>query len=633
MAEQLKYTPAEKAYILQVVESQKTLYRRQENIFKHIRKMRTLQIDTRTPRSFQRLIGQGVRAPISYSLVQTINGMMAKGTPHFHRKPINPRQQDAAEKLAATCWPLLQTYSKMMRKDYVYAVTDQLVGDGRSVIKIRRQMDKTYPDQIQGEPDRDYMARVKIYMDTPGKSLFRMSLIDPAVFKPDLSEEPSYVVETGKRSLQPFLFALGLELGVNNALLPAGPTFSIQMQPQGSNITAQIDEIWTDEFVYFDIDGNFIKYENEFGFIPYAWHDGMTSSIPDPSYQAQSVAFPYFAMEPYLNTLLTAGLSWTLMAGMPTAVVETAPGPGVRDEEAKSTDLPLGQMVSLKPGQKFSYAVPPPLGPAWSEMIKTFMGLFDRSGVTQLARGEIGTRMPGLTFTNALDTASDLFTPVKTGLASMLEETCILTWKAIEKFNMPMWVTGQELIQGTGRKVYSRYQITPAMIRGNYDLHCQVEPQSDAQLMTRGQHSAFMQEHQLWSTERAMLYAGVDNPIEERLELLKDFVRSTPLYKRQALEAALADDPELQAVVQQSEQQGIDIFGLGDVPENPGVMGGEQLNISGNSGVTSSNMTRSAPPSGGQIRGLPAPTAGGRASGMPQSTPTGPNQVTAGQSR
>jgi hypothetical protein len=145
--------------------------------------------------------------------------------------------------------------------------------------------------------------------------------------------------------------------------------------------------------------------------------------------------------------------------------------------------------------------------------------------------------------------------------------------------------------------------------------------------MTRGQHATFMVGHQLWSEERGMLYAGVDNPIEERLELLKDWVRKTPLYKRQALEAALAQDPELQAVVQQSEQQGVDIFGLGDVQPPPeGIMGGEQTNVSAQPGSTptAGGMIRGAPAPGGQVRGLPAPTAGGRTAGMAQAVTTGP---------
>jgi hypothetical protein len=250
------------------------------------------------------------------------------------------------------------------------------------------------------------------------------------------------------------------------------------------------------------------------------------------------------------------------------------------------------------------------MGQSFESMVNMFLGFFDRAGVTQAVRGVTGTRMPGLTLTTAIEAAGSMFVPVERALAGMCEDICTLTWKAMKALDIQqLHVTGEELIQSTGRKQYSKYVITPKMIGDYYDIHCDINPMSDQDLVQRGMHAAFMNQHNLWSVERSMLYAGVDNPVEERIELTKDMVRNTPLYQQMVLEQALAADPDMKAKVDEAAMQGQDLLGLGLVPtqQQPGQPGGV------NSGALP----------GGQVRGMPAPSAGGRPSGMPRQ-PTGP---------
>lgn len=615
-----KLTSQEEKLVQDTVVAQRKVYQEYITVTKHLRRIRALRLDTRTPRAFQRIIGKGVRAPLAWSIVQTINGMVAKSPPMFTRTPLNSGQKDRAARLASTCWPLLQTYSRMAHKDLFYGMADQLAGDGKGVVKLQRKMMKEYPDREQfktdgGYDDVAYNQACRVFLSQPEHNPLRISLTDPTTFWPDRAFEPTYVVEAGNRPLLSTLKALGLKMGVNNTILedvPQGGTVSEEMLPSGFSPTARIEELWTEDFCYFQIDGKVLKFKNEFGFIPYAWRAGMSTSIPDPVMESVSAVFPFYDLEPHLNTLLTSIVSWSILGGMPTAIIETAPNAGVAPgQEVPPSDIPLGQMVQLAPGRKFYYAAPPPIGDSVVQAVNMILSFYERAGVTQAARGIIGSRTPGLTFSSALEAASDMLLPITHSLEGLCEDITRMTWKAVEKLNMPLYVTGEELIEGTGRRQLSQHRITPSLIGKYYDIHCEIRPSSTQDSVQKGMHAAFMNQHQMWSQERAMNYSGVENPTAERLELLKDKIRNTPLYQQMAMKAALSDDPEAQQMVADAEAQGEDLLGLLEEGDAGGG-GGENGSLPG-----------------GQIRGLPARAGGGREAGSAR-RPTGPRPVSQG---
>lgn len=622
-------TSQEVNLVQRTIADQKRIYQEYVTVTRQMRRQRALRLDTRTPRSFQRLIGKGVRAPLSWSVVQTINGLMAKSPPYFSRIPLSTAKKEDANKLAATCWPLLQTFSRMAHRNLYYLIIDQLSGDGKSVVKFQRKALADYPDQADFTDENGkfnasaYNEAVKVYLSQDGHNPFRLALVDPVVFWPDRSDEPEYVVESGNRALVPTLKALNLRLGVNNAIMEApetkaaGYTFSEEMIPTGLSPYEKVDELWTEDACYLQLAGQIIKLPNELGFIPYAWRGGMETSIPDPVMENVSTVFPFYGLEPELNTLLTSIVAWSVLAGMPVAIIETPASTGVpQGQETPPTDIPMGQMMQLAAGKKFSFASPPPVGDTVVQAANLILSFYERAGVTTAARGMIGTRTPGLTFTSALEAAADMLVPIKTGAEGIMEDIIRMTWKAVVKLNLPIYVTGEDVVEATGRKQYSNYQITPRLIGNYYDIHCEIRPSSTQDQIQKGMHAAFMNQHQLWSTERAMVYSGVDNPIAERIELLKDTIRHTPLYQRMAMMAALQNDPEGQQMVEEAKAQGVDLLGLED-------FSGQAEPAGGGGG---------APPEGlpgGQVRGLPAPSAGGRVAGAPRQ-PTGPRPVAQG---
>lgn len=611
-------TPQEVTLVQNTIATQRRVYQEYVTITKHLRRQRALRLDTRTPRSFQKIIGKGVRAPLSFSIVQTIVGLIAKGQPYFTRVPLTSAKKDDAARLAATCWPLIQTYSHMAHKDLYYLMTDQLAGDGKGVVKLNRKTLTDYPAEKDYTEDgkfnsSGYNEACRIYLSQDGHNPLRISLIDPTTFWPSRELDQSYVVESGNRPLVPTLKALGLKLGVNNTFVevPAGDSFSDEMVPSGLSPYEQINEVWTDDWCYIEIGGKLLKFRNDLGFIPYSWRNGMATSMPDPAMEAMSVVFPFYDLEPHVNTLLTSMLSHAVLTGMPVAQIETAPNSG-QSQEPAPTDIPLGQMMHLGPGKKFSWATPPAMSEAVVQVANLMFSMYERAGITTAARGIIGTRTPGLTFTSALEAAGDMVMPVKAGLEGLCEDIVKMTWRASEALKMPIHVTGDSLIEGTGRKQLSIYHITPRLIGKYYDIHCEVKPTSTQDMTTKGMHAAFMNQHGMWSWERSAAYAGVDNPTAERLELLKDKIRNSPVYLETAMRAALQDDPEGQQIAAEFEAQGLSPFVEGEVVEPTGQEGSPEEGLPG-----------------GQIRGA-TPRGGGRTAGAAR-RPTGPRPPTPGQ--
>lgn len=569
MPKPLRMSPTEQTLVNRTVQEQRRIYQEMVTVTKQIRKVRALRIQTRTPKTFQKLVGWGVRNPLPWSLVQTINGMIAKGTPLFSRLPLDandPDQRDLANQLAASAWPLIQTYGRMHKKDYFYMACDQLAGDGIAAFKMRRQTLRGYPDSPSLEANQkewgDYNAMVAEYMANPrSPNPFSISQVDSATFFPDRAEEPEYVVEYGYKPLAPTLAALGLKMDKNgkpvemsdeealsNALnhndVPRGQMFSEQMQPSGLGNNLVVSEVWTADNCYVQIGGNVFKYENEFGMLPYAWRLGMTTSIPDPALERVSTVFPFFALDPYINTVLTGLLAWGIMASMPVAVItQQATAGNVGDSTQANVDIPLGQMIRLAPGQDFDFKVPPNMGTEAVNVLNMMLSFYDRAGVTSMARGNIGTRTPGSTFGAALEAAGDMVGPIKESLAGICTDIVQMSWKAATQFNVPLNITGYSLAATGAKSDRTRIQVTPEMIDKYYDLDCELQAFSDQELMARGQYAALMIDKKIWSWERGAKYAGVQNPETERKQIFMDTVRNSPEYMQLAITGAISEDP------------------------------------------------------------------------------------------
>jgi hypothetical protein len=483
-----------------------------------------------------------------------------------------------------------------------------------------------FPIQEEGEANKDFNARVDSFLSTTSAQPFRVQLVDALNFMPCREEwDVPYVIEQGWRSTPKTLERFGLAYDGAKHLhtqktLPKGKSYAQLTMPSGVGPTIPVEEIWTEDTVYLRINGEHWKMENPMGFIPYVWRMGEQTSIPDPALEGVSSIFPFVGIEPWLNTTLSVIAAWAILGSTP--ILWTARDASVQaspTSKAPISDIPLGKRIDLGPGGKIGFVEPPGVGREVIEFANTLMNFYERAGITPLARGLIGTRTPGLTLSAALEAATDKLRPtifsLEDGTTELVQKIWRITDEVIKK---PVAVTGTGFVAGPlgiGKKeTRARFIIDPKDINGYYDLNSKVKLANLQDVVSQGMHSAFMVGHKLWSKERGMRFSGVDDPFDEVKQILREEFRDDPMVKQILKENALAEEPELAAMLQQLIMRGQEEMANMDASANPENTG-EEGSVYGGAE---------------QPRGGPAPMSGGREAGSPR-RPTGPRPAAQGR--
>jgi len=127
----------ERNWVDSVITDGRSTYDETFNLIQHTRRMRSLRLRGKVPRSFAKVMGSGIRAPMSWTHVQTIVGLIAKNRPTFERIPRSRREAESAQRLVNTAGPTLDSLERAAHKPLFTLFADQLAGDGRGQLKIR----------------------------------------------------------------------------------------------------------------------------------------------------------------------------------------------------------------------------------------------------------------------------------------------------------------------------------------------------------------------------------------------------------------------------------------------------------------------------------------------------------------
>lgn len=582
-----------------------------------LRKLRFMKTRPSAPKPFQRVISGGVRSPLSYRLVQAITGMVTKERPAFKRLPLNKDDRDSASRLQASADPMLQDLERLASRPLYYNFIDAMVADGSAVMKCYRDSWQGFPERGADQQDNEYNDMVAKFIMRGASHPLRMRQVDVLNFKyPLVDYDPPYVIEEGKRPTLGAMTSFGLYFGVNNKLqiLPDATAFHTLEIPTGVAPLIDVEEVWRDDEVFVRIGGTVYKAPNKMGFKPYVWAQGETSSHPDPALSSLSVLYPYAGLEPWLNTMLTVLASWGVIGGTPIMYTsrKLPPGAGgVPDSTPNLSDIPLGKRIDLGLGGEIGFVTPPPVGREVLEFINFLVDFMDRAGLSSLAYGQVGTRMPGTSFQMALEQALAKINPIVSSAQIAVADIVKMQWKLVEQLGKPIFVTGDGLQTGFGkRRGLGRFIIDPKDIGGYYDLHAKIRVGSTQDAVSRGMHAAFMREKGLWSRDRAMEYSDVDDPFREYQDIMGNKLEESPLITQLMLQQALEQEPELAKRAQSLAAQGVDVGAMlmgvqpGATPQGapvPGFGGG------------------AAKPAGA----APAPKRGGRPTSSPKN-PGGP---------
>jgi hypothetical protein len=509
---------------------------------------------------------------MSYRLVQTVTGMICRERPLYKRIPIDNADRDAASRLQASADPLMQDLERLARKPLYWHMVDALVAGGRTVVKCYRDAWRGFPiqDEEHKESDEHYNKRVTDFVLTGATHPLRMRQVDNLNFKvPAVDYDPPYVLESGERPLLGVMNAYGLHMGTNNHLetLPDATAYHMMEMPTGMSPTVEVSELWMEDKVFVRIGGEVFKADNDLGFLPYVWSSGETSSHPDVSLQNLSILYPFAGVEPWLNTMLSILASWSIVGGTPILYTsrKLPPGSGgVPDASPALSDIPLGKRIDLGIGGEIGFVTPPPVGREVLEFIQFLVQFLDRAGLPEVAYGALGARTPGTAFQGALEQALSKVNPIVSSAERVEADIVKMHWQIAEIIGKPMVVTGMGVQPKDmfKRRRISRFAVDPKDIHGYYDLHAKLSVGNTQDAISKGMHAAFMRDKKLWSRDRAMEYAGVQDPWEEYKGIMRDTLEESPLVQQITLMEALQQEPEIAQRAAELEAQGIDINAL-----------------------------------------------------------------------
>lgn len=535
-----------------------------------LRKMRFMKTRASAPKPFQRVLSSGMRSPLSYRLVQTVVGMICKDRPRFKRIPMDKDDRDAASRLQASADPLLQDLERLARKPLYWHAVDQLAADGRGIIKNYRDAWSEFPEQSDDEADPEYNQRVAKFIVEGASHPLRMKIVDTLNFKvPYVDYDPPYVLEAGKRPTSAVCQTYGMKVGLNGRFEPMKDATAFHMLefPSGLPPTVDVEELWMPDKVFVRIDGQVFEAPNDLGFIPYEWRAGETSSNPDVSLSNLSILYPFAGIEPWLNTMLTVLASWSVLGATPILYTsrKMAPGAGgVPDTQPNMSEIPLGKRIDLGVGGEIGFVQPPGVGREVLEFIQFLVQFLDRAGLPEMAYGMIGTRTPGTAFQGALEQALARVNPIVRSAEGLFADAIKMQWRIVEQIGKPMTVTGvgiqpKDLFH---RKQLGRFTISPRDIHGYYDLHAKITVGNTQDVISKGMHAAFMKDKGLWSRDRAMEYADVEDPWDEYKTIMRDRLEESPMVQQITLMEALQQEPEIAARAGALADQGVDIMGM-----------------------------------------------------------------------
>jgi len=590
-----------------------------------LRQLRFMRTSARPSKPYQRLVAKNVHAPLAYALGQTATGSIARSRPTWLVSPRTDSPDDVklAEALSVSGDLLFQTYERFSRKPLYWKFLDQCVCDGMGIWKFARTPWANYPLRENYNEDDEYNTAVDKFLEDRPPIPLRARLVDPLTFFPPTNEWASPVImESALRPARETFHALRLQgtSSTNVVRVPEGTPYDFREPPPAAGTFMEVSEIWSESEVIFVLGAPFSQvfaFENDpsifAGKLPYSWASGEVSGLDDPAVSNLSVLFPLMYLQPWMDTLLAMMVAWAAIGANPTAWTSRDVGAGVQEPGVKVTDFQPGKVYSLGTGGKMGFLEPPSIGREAIRLLEMFINLSDRVGLAPIVSGIIGTRTPGLTQSAAMEAAISKLSPVVDNAEFCLAEALKLSFHAIENvIQKPVWVSGWQFEEATQTKRKGAHRISPADVRGHYDISCSLKVDTLQDVIAKGTHAAFMNNAELWGRRRSMQFSGVTNVSEEEDSLLKDRVASLPVVQAFLATIATQNDPILSAFAAFLAQSGlapeqlltgeVDMAALMGNGEGPG------------QGLGRRNL-------GGQPK-----RGGGRPSGSPTQRPRGPKQ-------
>jgi len=526
-----------------------------------LRRQRMMRLKPHAPEAFQDYLGQGVRVPISFRLVETVVGAVAGGgAPNFYA---SSPDAELAQRAAAWCRLMFQAQHRVGQRSLYYSYWDGLIADGLVALKTTRRPWTDFPTRTADETDSQYNTRAEEFIRATPPVPFRTRVVDPATFYPPRSEwGGGYCQESGLRPSDEVFRQLGLQptpsgnVIVTRSIDQPTPLLmpGLRMGPR-----VQVDELWTEDDLFVRVHGSIWQYPNEIGKLPYLWTSGSALSFSDPTLQALSVLYPLQYLEPWVNQFLST-LVGNASAAATSIMLETSTVTGTPSGagETEISDIPFGRRVALAPGTDAKF-ISPPIDAQSVALFNTMVQMAERftlSPIPQFA----GTRTPGVVLAAVAERITSVLKPrIDQGQGTWADLMKLYTYMVKDIVKAPVSVSGLIFEERGGRSRVADTVLTPRDVPKISDVMVEIKFRTVQDQIAWDTHNVLMMQAQVWSKERAMRESGVEDTNAEANRISLEQLLQNPTIQMYIQQQSLQGQPPLEALqelAQAAQQHG-----------------------------------------------------------------------------
>lgn len=594
-----------KSWVLTEVQRRLNFYRKAMELRHGLRSIRFGRNVINLPPLISELVPQQMapRISLAYEMGGVVVGAVASKRPRVQVLPSGEGDKDSAALRQKFLSLKDQTMERQARRPIFWKLMDAIVNDGWGIKKTVWMPWLDFPLRREGQPDTEWNQDVTKFLEHKAAWPIAQRTVDPLTFFPRVGEYGGGdVIESGLRPFAPTLRALGLKLESSGRLIsvPKDTPYPEWEVPAGASPTQRISELWNDEIMALVVGSDVFLFQNEQGRNPYTWRPGTTTALNDPALEGMSALYPTLTLQPWIDTLAGTMAGWALLAAiMPTYIEEQINMKrGATKEGPETSEIALGKVVKLPAGQTVHPGEAPAVGDALREMVGFLVGVVDRFN-PPILQGQAPGRIAGVAAAGLREAALGRLTSLTDNSAELLaEEDAMVLYLIDEVVGAKVYAEGWEFDEASGKRpTGSRVGLSPRDINGRYSTLRQLNTDSLQDMIAKGTHGVFMSQGGIWSQERGMRFSGVDDPLQENIQKLQEFLFAQ-LGPQYAMQFAAQEEPTLGQLLQ-------DFLGT-DVGPQGGGQGG------GNGASPGGNVPGPAPRRGGRPVGSPKGAGGGR---------------------
>lgn len=532
-----------------------------------LRRQRFMRLKPNPPEAYQRIMGEGVRVPMSYRLIQTVVGAVAgSDRVKFHTVTPDPELQNRGNK-----WFNLQisAQERMTQPALYWRWWDSMVSDGMAVLKTQRNPWTEYPKRTD-ETAAEYNSRVRDFFSSGPPVPWKTRVVDPATFYPGRPEwGHRYIIEHGLRSAADTFRTLGVQMSPTGTLIPIAKDEPVSWPMTGlyTKPLVEVSEIWSPDemLVIVGVGGEQVfRFENELGRIPYVWAFANAVAFADPTLMGTGAAFPLMYIEPWVNQALSQMVGYSTMQAVPTpfTVQENVPGTVLSDTQI--TDFKTGKLHQFGPGIKPGFFELPPARES-IDLLNVMVQLAERftlSPVPQFA----GTRTPGVVIASVAERVMSILRPmVDQAQVAWSEQMKLYVHLIKDVVKAPVYISGLTFEEHLGKRGQaSEVAVAPKDIRKITDVLSEIKFQTIQDKIAWNSHAVVMNKQGVWSRQRAQLESGVEDTEGEDRRIAVERLVDSPQIQLYLLQRGLEGQPPLEALQELIQSAGGGVPSVGE---------------------------------------------------------------------